>query len=589
MPIQQLPAQLIDQIAAGEVVERPASVVKELLENSLDAGASRIELELEQGGVKLCRVRDNGIGIPRDELALALARHATSKINSLSDLEHIGSLGFRGEALPSIASVSRLRLVSRHGEDQEGWSLTTEGGDQQTASPAAHPTGTSVEVRDLFYNTPARRRFLKAERTEFGHIQKVAEKIALSRFSAALQLKHNDRVVFDLPAAADRQKQEERVARVCGRTFMEHAMYLEHERDGMRLSGWIARPTFSRSQPDLQHFFLNGRAVRDKVLGHAVRAGYRDVLYQGRHPAYVLYLEMDPALVDVNAHPSKLEVRLRDSRTVHDFVRRTVDATLAGTTAGETSGAAPAAWPPAAESGGLSAAQRGLTFYSTASAVRDQLGAYRKLMESPPIGPERELAPADSPPLGFALAHLHGAFILAQSGDGLVIVDVHAAHERITYERLKRSVSESGVQVQPLLIPHAISVTARQADLCEQHAETIAKLGLELTRGGERSITVRALPALLGSADPEALLQDVLADLEEIGKTDQVERKLDELLASMACHGSLRANRSLTTDEMNALLREMETTERSDQCNHGRPTWTVLSLQELDRLFSRGR
>ena len=335
MSIRHLPTQLINQIAAGEVVERPASVVKELLENSLDAGASRIELDIEQGGSKLCRVRDNGSGIVRDELSLALSRHATSKISSLEDLEKIASLGFRGEALPSIASVSRLRLVSCHRDADSAWSVETDSGKPQAVKPAAHPGGTSVEVRDLFYNTPARRRFLKTERTEFSHIQKVAEKIALSRFSAALRLTHNQKIILDVPVAGTMDEKEQRLARICGQAFVEHATYIEREVDSLRLSGWIARPTFSRAQPDLQHFFLNGRPIRDRVISHAVRAGYRDVLFHGRHPAYVLYLDMDPVLVDVNAHPTKQEVRFRDSRSVHDFIRRTIESALAESAAGD--------------------------------------------------------------------------------------------------------------------------------------------------------------------------------------------------------------------------------------------------------------
>jgi DNA mismatch repair protein MutL len=579
MPIRQLPPQLVNQIAAGEVVERPASVVKELLENSLDAGANRIELDVEQGGIKLCRVRDNGTGIPQDELDLALARHATSKITSLDDLEHIGSLGFRGEALPSIASVSRLRLVSRHGESESGWSLEAEGGDPASPAPAAHPTGTSVEVRDLFFNTPARRRFLKTERTEFTHIQRVAEKIALSRFSTALRFMHNDRAVFDFPVARNRAEQEDRVARICGQAFMEHALYIEREAQGLSLRGWIARPTFSRSQPDLQHFFLNGRAVRDKVVGHAVRAGYRDVLFHGRHPAYVLYLEMDPAVVDVNAHPSKHEVRFRDSRAVHDFIRHAVEGALAETRAGgtrtEMSGADPIA--PAR-------APAGLPLQPRAAGVRERSHAYQAL-----VAPEADETAGDAPPLGFAVAHLHGAYILAQNRDGLVIVDAHAAHERITYEQLKASARAAGVQSQPLLIPHQVGVTQAEADLAEELQPVFAQLGIAIDRSGPELLTVRALPSLLGDADPEALLRDLLADCREGDLKQQVEGRIDDLLADVACHGSVRANRRLTIDEMNALLRDMEATERSDQCNHGRPTWTVLTMQELDRLFSRGR
>ena len=597
MPIQQLPPQLVNQIAAGEVVERPASVVKELLENSLDAGANRIELDVEQGGVKLCRVRDNGTGIPADEMKLALSRHATSKITSLDDLEHVASLGFRGEALPSIASVSRLRLVSCYREAGSGWAVDTDNGEVSPASPAAHPTGTSVEVRDLFYNTPARRRFLKTERTEFGHIQRIAEKIALSRFSTGLRVTNNHKAVLDLPPAMTLAEQEARIAKICGREFVDNTLFIERDVGGMRLYGWIARPTFSRSQPDLQHFFLNGRAVRDKVISHAVRTGFRDVLFHGRHPAYVLYLDMDPGAVDVNAHPRKHEVRFRDSRPVHDFIRRTIETALAETRAGATEAtptdlgvADQSASSPS--SGGLKPVQSGLSLRGSAT-VRDQLSAYAALTRPPDVGPigsggETD-ATAEIPPLGFAIAHVHGAFVLAQNAEGLVIVDAHAAHERVTYERLKEAYHGAGIAHQPLLVPVTVNVSEREANVAETNAELFAGLGLEVDRSGPESVTIRAMPLLLRDADAEQLLRDLLADLAETGRVDRVEQMIDELLAGIACHGSVRANRRLTIDEMNALLRDMEATDRSDQCNHGRPTWTTLTMQELDRLFSRGR
>lgn len=581
MPIQQLPPQLVNQIAAGEVVERPASVVKELLENSLDAGASRIELDIEKGGLKLCRIRDNGTGIPENEIELALARHATSKIACLDDLEHIGSLGFRGEALPSIASVSRMRLVSSAGENGAGWSLETDGGDTLASAPAPHPQGTSVEVRDLFYNTPARRRFLKTERTEFGHIQRVAEAIALSRFSTALRLMHNDRIVLDLPVARSRAEQEDRVARICGQAFMEHALYVERDVGDMRLTGWLARPTFSRSQSDLQYLFLNGRFVRDRLITHAVRAGYRDVLFHGRHPAFVLYLDMDPARVDVNAHPAKREVRFRDSRAVHDFIRHAVEAALADTRAGgsmaesRTSDSAPASFDHTRSVG----SQAGLPLRLSPITVQDVAANYTELVASDD----------QTPPLGYAIAHLHGTYILAQNRDGLIIVDAHAAHERVTYERLKASARSTGIQSQPLLIPHPFAVTVKEADLAEAHAAEFEALGISVGRSGPDELTVYALPSLLGNVDPEALVRDLVADFAAGAQAERVDDQIDDLLAEVACHGSVRANRRLTVDEMNALLRDMETTDRSDQCNHGRPTWTALTMQELDRLFSRGR
>jgi len=607
MSIHHLPPQLINQIAAGEVVERPASVVKELLENSLDAGASRIELDIEQGGTKLCRVRDNGTGMERDELPLALARHATSKISSLDDLEKIASLGFRGEALPSIASVSRLRLVSCHRDADSAWVVETDSGEPQAAKPAAHPAGTCVEVRDLFYNTPARRRFLKAERTEFGHIHKAAEKIALSRYSAALRLTHNGKTILDVPVARTLAEKEQRLARICGQAFVDHAVSIDREAGPLRLYGWIARPAFSRAQPDLQHFFLNGRSIRDRVITHAVRAGYRDVLFHGRHPAFVLYLDMDPVLVDVNAHPAKQEVRFRDSRSVHDFIRRTVESVLATSVLDESvqSNDTPVALSLSSTSGADSDAffrnsaphrQAGLSLGADRGSVRADLEAYADLVigspglvATPPAGTDLAREDGDVPPLGYALAHLHGAFVLAQNSEGLVIVDAHAAHERITYERLKVAVHGAGLQMQPLLVPQAVAVSASEVDLAEQHHAVLEQLGLDVDRTGPEQLMVRSVPTLLTGVDPEALLRDILSDIREHGASDRIQDRIDDVLAEMACHGSVRANRPLSIDEMNALLRDMEATERSDQCNHGRPTWTVLTMQELDRLFSRGR
>ncbi|HHQ14270.1 MAG TPA: DNA mismatch repair endonuclease MutL [Chromatiales bacterium] len=593
MPIRQLPSQLINQIAAGEVVERPASVVKELLENSLDAGATHIELDIEQGGLKLCRVRDDGVGIPRDELPLALARHATSKIADLDDLNRIASLGFRGEALPSIASVSRLRLVSRSREADTGWALEVDNGEPGEPVPAPQTAGTSVEVRDLFFNTPARRRFMKTERTEFGHVQRMVERLALTRFSTALRLTHNRRTVLDLPVAESEEQKLQRLARLLGEGFVDNALFVEHEASDMRLYGWLARPTFSRSQPDMQHFVLNGRIIRDRTVGHAIRAAYADVLHHGRHPAFVLYLDMDPAMVDVNAHPTKQEVRFRDSRAVHDFIRRGVDSALADTRAGFGAPAAgftvPAADTPSSVPQVGRQAGLGLSPSVVRDAVRDTLDTWAELAR--PAGSDAADAAdtTDIPPLGYALAHLHGVFILAQNRDGLVIVDAHAAHERITYERLKTDYADRGVQRQPLLVPAVIAVSEREAELAEQYRALLESLGLVVDRTGPQSLTIREIPALLRGGDPEGLLRDLLGDLSESAGTGRLAREMDEVLASMACHGSVRANRRLSVDEMNALLRDMEATERSGQCNHGRPTWTVLTLAELDRLFARGR
>lgn len=596
MPIRQLPSHLINQIAAGEVVERPASVVKELLENSLDAGASRVEIDIEQGGIKLIRIRDNGCGIPESEVALALSRHATSKISSLDDLEQVASLGFRGEALPSIASVSRMRLTSAAASGKSGYSVLVSGGQLPAPSPAPHPQGTTVEVRDLFYNIPARRRFLRTEKTEFGHLNKLVRRIVLSRFPVAFRLTHNGKPLFDLAAANDRPSQEQRVARICGTEFVEHALYVEHSLGDMRLWGWIARPTFSRSQPDMQHTYLNGRAVRDKTVTHAVKHAYRDVLFHGRYPACVLFLEIDPKAVDVNAHPAKHEVRFRDSRPVHDFVRRTVEAALAETRPTGSDAEFPAS-APATASGLLSGHQHP---YQQPIGLSPQQAEDRRGRYARRIGNDRfyeslatlkssDVSHGEIPPLGYAVAQLHGIYILAENQDGLVIVDAHAAHERVTYEKLKASVAADGVQSQPLLIPIMINVAESEADLVEAHQDYFSGLGLEIGRTGLDTLMLRQIPMLIDDRNAEALLRDMLSDIVETGSSERLHAQQDEMLSTIACHGSVRANRQLTIAEMNALLREMETTDRADQCNHGRPTWSALTLKELDRLFSRGR
>lgn len=590
MPIRHLPPQLVNQIAAGEVVERPSSVVKELLENSLDAGARRVEIDVEEGGRRLIRVRDDGMGIPREELALALSRHATSKLSSLEELECIGSLGFRGEALPSIASVSRLTLQSRTAADDTGWSVQGDGSDQcPEPAPMAHAVGTTVEVRDLFFNTPARRKFLRTETTEYRHLEDVVRRIALSRFSVELVLRRNQKPVLHLPAARQLGEQERRVAELCGKPFLEQALHVEHEAAGLRIEGWIGLPTFSRSQPDLQYFFVNGRMVRDKLIAHAVRQAYQDVLYHGRHPAFVLYLSLDPAGVDVNAHPTKHEVRFRDSRLVHDFLFRSLHQVLAGVRPGAVSDFPPAGPPAAAPAAFASmSAQQPMPLQ-----VREELAIYDRLHGSAvPQGgtaPLPEHDPGTPPPLGYALAQLHGIYILAQNREGLVLVDMHAAHERITYERLKAAQAGQGIRSQPLLVPVSLAVSRREADLAEQHREELAALGVELDRQGPETLVVRQVPSLLIRGDAEALVRDLLADLEGQGSTTRLQEAMNEVLSTMACHGSVRANRQLELAEMNALLRDMEHTERSGQCNHGRPTWVRIGLEELDRLFLRGR
>ncbi|AZC22264.1 MULTISPECIES: DNA mismatch repair endonuclease MutL [Pseudomonas] len=627
--IELLSPRLANQIAAGEVVERPASVAKELLENSLDSGARRIEVEVEQGGVKLLRVRDNGSGIAPDDLPLALARHATSKIRELEDLEGVLSLGFRGEALASISSVARLTLTSRTVDATEAWQVETEGRDMTPrVQPAAHPVGTSVEVRDLFFNTPARRKFLKAEKTEFDHLQEVIRRLALARFDVAFHLRHNGKTIFSLHEAADEMARARRVGAICGPGFLEQALPIEVERNGLRLWGWVGLPTFSRSQADLQYFFVNGRAVRDKLVAHAVRQAYRDVLFNGRHPTFVLFLELDPTGVDVNVHPTKHEVRFREGRMVHDFLYGTLHRALADVRP-EDQLAAPAAVSEMVRPSGLQAGEFGPqgemrlaspvleqpqgeqrpSFSSSGSGAGYQYqytprpsqpvntgetqAVYREFyaplenaQAAPGALPESQ---GDIPPLGYALAQLKGIYILAENAVGLVLVDMHAAHERIMYERLKVAMASEGLSGQPLLVPESLALSQREADCAEEHAQWFQRLGFELQRLGPETLAIRQIPALLKQAEANRLVQDVLADLMEYGTSDRIQAHLNELLGTMACHGAVRANRRLAIPEMNALLRDMENTERSGQCNHGRPTWTQMGLDDLDKLFLRGR
>jgi DNA mismatch repair protein MutL len=600
LPIQLLSDSLINQIAAGEVIERPASVVKELVENALDAGARRIEVELERGGLGLIRVSDDGVGIDASDLSLALARHATSKIASQHDLENVATLGFRGEALPSIASVSRLSLASRTAQAVHAWVVDVRDGEISAAAPASHGAGTRVEVRDLFFNVPARRKFLRTENTEYQHIVRMLERMALSRFDVAFALIHNGRNVWNLPAAQSGAQRLERVARICGEEFAAHVIELRHETESLRLEGWLALPTFSRSQADLQFAYVNGRFVRDKLLVGAARLAYRDVLFHGRFCAYVLFLHLDPSQVDVNAHPQKLEVRFRDSRRIHDFVFRTLEKILAGTRpSADSAGSAPADWltgashlavaaaaPSQAHLALPEAARRG-----SADAYRSYLGGASAQVRDEPLeqGPLNGAAPhATSAPLGYAIAQLHGVYILAQSADGMVLVDMHAAHERIMYEGMKKLLAGHTSQ-QQLLMPEVLHVTPAQADMAEEHAQEFLGLGFDVARLGPDQLALRAIPTLLAGRDPAGIVRDVLSDLLESGHSRRVEESINHLLATMACHAAVRAQRSLSLPEMNALLREMEGTERADQCNHGRPTWVRLSMGELDRLFLRGR
>ena len=610
--INLLSQRLANQIAAGEVVERPASVVKELMENSLDAGASRLEIEVEQGGTKQIKIKDDGLGIHKQDLELALSRHATSKITDLEDLENIASLGFRGEALASISSVSRLTMTSKADDDvasnsgdNSGWKVVAHGQEMDVIlSPAAHSRGTTVEVRDLFFNTPARKKFLKTEKTEFSRIDEILKRIALSRFDVQFSLTHNQRAIRKLlPAKSDQEKQR-RVALVCGPAFVESSVFVEIQGQDLRLWGWVSLPTFSRSQADLQYFYVNGRIIRDKLVTHAVKQAYRDVLFHGRHPAYVLYLELAPSAVDVNVHPTKHEVRFRDSRLVHDFLFSSLHKALAelrpsdrladnAQNNGQESD--PFAASPDStfvagnfsDQNSLSLAEPASNNYSyrpstgqpAAGAIQSQLENFAKLTADD----------SEVPPLGYAIAQLHGIYILAQNKEGLITVDMHAAHERITYERMKTACQNEELKMQPLLVPLSIAVSQSEADCAETEREALLSIGIELERAAAESIVVRQVPSILRNANIEQLVRDVLSDVLEYGSSDRIQAHQDELLSTMACHGSVRANRHLTIPEMNALLRDMEATERSGQCNHGRPTWVYQSLGELDKLFLRGQ
>ncbi|MGY4878033.1 DNA mismatch repair endonuclease MutL [Vreelandella aquamarina] len=639
--IRVLDARLANQIAAGEVVERPSSVTKELIENAIDAGSHRIEVDVEQGGARLIKVRDDGIGIGQQDLPLALARHATSKIGSLEDLEGVSSLGFRGEALASISSVSRLELISNASEDPtDGWRVVAEGrGMDARVSPAPHPRGTSVSVRDLFFNTPARRKFLRTEKTEFAHVEEAFRRQALSRYDIGWVLRHNQKVVHQLPAVDSPASRERRIASLLGRNFIEHARYIERQAGSLRLSGWVGLPTHSRSQADQQYFFVNGRVVRDRLVAHAVRQAYRDVLYNGRHPVFVLYLDLEPDVVDVNVHPTKHEVRFRDGRMVHDFLYSSLHHCLANTQPGqigasEDSSAEGRSTQDIAQSHQSQTdeasaqqvpearwEQQGmpLTSHSErhpgAAKVRRFMQGYQALhpeheesLLTPQVpsaetvsnaanqvneAPAAQAFPAEdptsAPPLGYALGQLHGIYILAQNRDGLIVVDMHAAHERIVYERMKSQWGNNGIDTQPLLVPVSLAASRGEVATVESEQEAIAKLGIEIDIAGPETLLVRQLPALLAQADPEPLVRSLLDELARFGRSQQVDARIQALLSTMACHGSVRANRKLTLDEMNALLRDMERTERSDQCNHGRPTWTQMNMKALDRLFMRGQ
>lgn len=613
--IRLLPDQLISQIAAGEVVERPASALKELLENSLDAGSSEINVALLNGGIKQLRVADNGRGIAEDDLTLALTRHATSKIATLEDLEMVGSLGFRGEALASIASVSRTQLISREATGKHAWRITSEGSDLSALEPAALDKGTIVEVQDLYFNTPARRKFLKTEATEFGHCEEAFHRIALSRPDVTFLLQHNGRVLARLAAGEPGR----RFGEVLGDDFAAEAFFLDESAGGLRLWGMAARPTFSRHARDTQYVYVNGRFVRDKLIAHAIRQAYQDVLHHDRHPAFVLFLELDPALVDVNVHPSKTEVRFRDGQAVHRFIFHALHKSLA----------APAGAPAQAAHNPFAAAQPVAATYPTFQSHMDLRAAqpqdfYQKLFggnaaadavpqrefaspvcyadqfatdprnmpDAEAVAPQASGSPADFP-LGFAVAQIHGVYVLSQNALGLVIVDMHAAHERIMYEKLKHALDSEQIPMQPLLLP--ISFNADRLEVATVQEELtsgqdhLRQLGFDIAILSPSTLAVRAVPVMLQDAYAVALARDVLRDLREYGASRALMERRNELLGTMACHAAVRANRMLTITEMNALLRDMEATERSGQCNHGRPTWFQVTMGELDKMFMRGK
>ncbi|MDD5266850.1 MAG: DNA mismatch repair endonuclease MutL [Methylococcales bacterium] len=605
MRIHSLPIQLVNQIAAGEVVERPSSVVKELVENCFDAGAGQITIDIEQGGARLIKIRDDGCGIIKEDLPLALSRHATSKISTLKDLEQVSSMGFRGEALPSISSVARLTLISRTADAQCAWRVMADGSEQNfDPQPDPHPLGTTVDVRDLFYNTPARRKFLKTEKTEFAQIETLIKRMALSRFDVGFTLIHNQKEVLNLKPAATENAQEQRITGICGSAFVENSVKIDFAASGLQLTGWVGLPTFSRSQQDMQFFYVNGRLIRDKLIAHAVKQAYQDVLYHGRHPVFVLYLTLDPTLVDVNAHPAKLEVRFREGRLVHDFLFSALHRSLADirpqhseiqvsdSLTGQT---APELTPQQTRPDFVPKpvyGQRPPQQSSLPLTVAETIKAYASLYPEDQTVSKQEhpLPPTqDTPPLGFARAHLHNIYILAETPRGIILVDAHAAHERVTYERLKQQYQQGAVPSQPLLLPIKINVSTAEADLAEQEHAFFSSLGFELTRSGPETIILRSTPALLGNIDKEALIRDVLADITEHGMSHRIQEQSNQLLATIACHGAVRAHRRLGIDEMNALLRDMEQTERIGQCNHGRPTWIELTTNDLDKFFLRGQ
>ena len=600
--IHKLPSLLVDQIAAGEVIERPASVVKELVENAMDAGATRISIEVENGGKKAIRVIDNGIGLANEDMMLAIERHATSKINSLEDLEALNSLGFRGEALPSIVSISRFTLISKTENTDHAFQLNCLGGTCEAIKPAQHPLGTTIEVRDLFYNTPARRRFLKTDRTEFLRIDELIKRVSLSRFDIGFTLIHNGKTIRSSQGGEQDSNKKMRIVQLCGKDFFDNSFFIDEQRHGMRLSGWVAKPSWNRASADRQFFYINGRMIKDKLIGHAVRQAYQDVLFHGRFPAFVLYFELDPTWVDVNVHPTKHEVRFRESQQVHGFIFGSLNHALSQTKPGSELqansdiGLNAANITPVDYSKMQSSLQFNRPAFSSgyvAETPNNYLQSIAQASQSlPDIQNSEDSDNTETeqlPPLGYAKAQIHGVFIIAENAQGMVVVDMHAAHERITYEWFKQAIAADGIRSQTLLVPIAITVSERETHAVEQHKNWFNKLGLDIQAGSKESIIVRKVPTLLAKTDIESLIKDVLSEIVTLGSSTKIEASINELLSSMACHGSVRANRQMTIVEMNALLREMEKTERADQCNHGRPTWVQMDMKQLDRLFLRGQ
>lgn len=609
--IALLPSYLADQIAAGEVVERPASVVKELLENALDSGADTIEIKIEEGGEKSISVMDNGVGIRKEQLLLAVSRHATSKIHTVEDLAAVATLGFRGEALASIGSVSRFTITSRFEGEITAWQLNGEGdGRWSELTPIAHPQGTQVDVRDLFFNTPARKKFLRSARTEFNHIEQLVKRVMLSRPEVTIKLIHNQKVVQHVQKAQESARLTQRLKQLMGAPFVEHSLKVDFSALDIRLTGWAAQATFNRSQTDMQYLFVNGRIVRDRLLSYAVKQAYADVLYHGRHPAYVLFLEIPPELVDVNVHPAKYEVRFANGRWVYDFLRRSVREIVSKPVGSSTTGLITEnpSVNPAMPSFALGrfgtplemhASQNAMQFQTPTNHPNPQDWMFKSLVaesdanyqtQSSSTQNERYISSGEHAPyLGFAKAQIKGVFILAENEQGLVMVDMHAAHERIVYERMKQQWGKDKLISQPLLVPIVVGLEGAQIKVWESHQVDFEKLGIFAETFGPEQLKITSVPTLLAKTDIVALVNDMIADLAVVGETELVEEKLNAILSTMACHGSVRANRQLTLDEMNALLRDMEATESSAQCNHGRPTWIQLNMTQLDSLFMRGQ